>query len=88
MQTQDINKMFKNALLDIFLNFFQVGDDKVVKQWDLTSDETEEPKTTYLHSNTMIGIFRFKFLMLFKNNIIFLFAGALDKQHSCLVFIS
>lgn len=44
--------------------FIQVGDDKVVKQWDLTSDETDEPKTTYLHSNTMIGINKTTLLLL------------------------
>ena len=32
----------------------KVGDDKVVKQWDL-NEETEEAKTTYLHSSMMIG---------------------------------
>lgn len=32
---------------------YSVGDDKVVKQWTLDSTE---PKTTYVHSNMMIGI--------------------------------
>eukprot|EP00111_Clytia_hemisphaerica_P005655 TCONS_00016425-protein len=34
---------------------YSVGDDKVVKQWDL-EEESSEAKTTYLHSNTMIGV--------------------------------
>jgi len=38
------------------LNFFhKVGDDKVVKQWDISSEGDIEPKTTYIHSNMMIG---------------------------------
>lgn len=37
-------------------NLFSVGDDKVVKIWDVNDEENTEPLSTYVHKNMLVGI--------------------------------